>query len=166
MLPATLVAALLASASCVALAGQPVRFGQAEITIPEGYAHALEDGGRTLLMRPTQEPKFDYRLTFHRLVQPVSPQTPEEIVAALARKKRMQPYEIRGSSHVGFLDMGTRSTVDGEPVRRMEGAVALKEGYATMTVAVPEKYANHLAVRDFLGVGVEHLLATLRYVGE
>jgi hypothetical protein len=168
MVRAMLVAALFATAPFLALAGQPVRFGQAEITVPDGFSHALENGGKTLVLYPRQKALFQYRLTFHSLVEqlPQRPRIAEETVSSLAEKKRMQPYPVRGSSHMGFLDTGTRSTVNGEPLRTMQGAVSLGEGYATMTVAVPEKYANEPVVREFLGVGLESLLATLRYVGK
>ena len=166
---ALLVVALLGWLPPAALADSPVRFAEeAEITLPDGYSHRFEDERKTIVVHPSRQDLFEYRLTFHSLVQYLAqrPRITEEFVSSMAEKKGKQLRTIRGTSHKAFVEAGAPSNVNGETVRNLHGVVAMREGYTTMTLTVPEKYANNPAVREFVAGGMERLLATLRYVGK
>ena len=166
---ALLVLALLGSLSLPALGGTPVRFADgAEITLPDGYTHSLEDDRKTIVLYPSRKDLFEYRLTFHSLVQYLArrPRITEEFVSSIAEKKGKQLRTIRDSAHKAFVEAANPSNVNGEAARNLHGVVAMTEGYTTMTLTVPEKNANDPTVREFVGGGMEVLLGTLRYVGD
>jgi hypothetical protein len=52
--------------------------------------------------------------------------------------------------------------VNGEPARNMQGVLSLGKGYVTLTLTVPEKYAQRQEVRAFVAGGMEGLLGSLR----
>jgi hypothetical protein len=152
----------------LALAGSPVRFSDgAQVTLPDGYSHSFEDDKRTIVLYPKQKELFQYRLTFHTLVPHLAqrPRIAEEFVSSMAEKKGKQLRTIKGTALKGFLEAGNPSNVDGEPMRNMHGVVVMRQGYTTITLTVPEKYANDATVREFVGGGMEAILATLKYVG-
>lgn len=163
------IALLSAFVACTPLlaVADPVRFAtNAEVTLPAGYAHTFEDAGKTIVVSPKQKDLFEYRLTFHSLVQFLSqrPTIAEDFVRSMAEKKGKTLLSIPDTGLEGFLEAGNPSTVNGERARNMHGVVALREGYTTMTLTVPEKHVNDPTVREFVGGGMATLLATLRYV--
>jgi hypothetical protein len=163
-------AAVLAVLACIPLlagAAGPVRFARnAEVTLPAGYTHGFEDDGRTIVLYPPRKDLFQYRLTFHSLIQHLSQRSTiaDDFVGSMARKKGKNLLLFGGQKHKGFVELGERSTVGSEPVRNLHGVVAIREGYATMTLSVPERNAGDPAVRAFLAEGMEGLVASLRYV--
>src|SRR5438477_882351 len=155
--PAIVIAVVLAFSSAVAAAAEPIRFAAAaQVTPPDGYTHSFEDDGKTIVLYPKQKDLFQYRLTFHSLVQYLAqrPTVTEDFVSSMAEKKGKKLLPIRGTMHKGFLEAGTPSTVNGELVRNMHGVVAMREGYTTMTLTVPERYANEPTVREFVAGGM------------
>lgn len=163
-----LAVALLAYFPLPTLAGPVVRFADGvEITLPDGYSYGFEDDRKTVVIYSKQEDLFQYRLTFHSLVEHLTqrPRITEEVVSSMAEKKGKSLHTIRGTTYKGFLEPGTRSKINGETARNMHSIVALREGYVTTTLTVLEKHANNPVVRKFVGDGMEALLATLKYVG-
>jgi hypothetical protein len=161
-----LVAGLsLALWTLVAIA-QPVQFanGDARITLPDGYGHELEETGKTIAIRPAQRTLFTFRLTYHSLAQYArdQPYIAEDFIRAVAEKRGLKANRIRGSDSVGFIERGGESMVNGEPARNMQGVLSLGKGYVTLTLTVPEKYAQRQEVRAFVAGGMEGLLGSLR----
>jgi hypothetical protein len=160
-------AAILACLPFLAFAEQPVRFAEgAEITLPTDYLYSFEDGNMTIVVSPKQHELFRFRLTFHSLARYLAqrPRIAEEFVASMAEKEGRRLLPIQGTNHKWFFEPGTPSNISGEAARNMHGVVAMREGYTTMTLTVPERYSNEPIVRDFVGGGMEALLSTLRYV--
>jgi hypothetical protein len=160
-------AAILACLPFFAFAGQPVRFAEgAEITLPTDYLYRFEDDNMTIVVSPKQHELFQYRLTFHSLTRYLAqrPRIAEEFVASIADKEGRWLRPIQGTNYKWFFEPGAPSNISGEVARNMHGAVAMREGYTTITLTVPERYSNEPIVRDFVGGGMEALLSTLRYV--
>jgi hypothetical protein len=155
----------LALWTLVAIA-QPVQFanGDARITLPAGYGHELEEEGKTLAVRPAQRTLFTFRLTYHSLPQYArdQPYIAEDFIRAVAEKRGLKVNRIRGSDSVGFIERGGESMVNDEPARNMQGVLSLGKGYVTLTLTVPEKYAQRPEVRAFVAGGMESLLGSLR----
>ena len=147
-------------------AAQPVQFanGDARITMPAGYGHELEEKGKTIAIRPALRNLFTFRLTYHSLAQYAvyQPDVAEDFIRAIADKRGIRVNRIRGSDSVGFIERGEDSTVNGEPARNMHGVLSLGRGYVTLTLTVPEKYAQRPEVRAFVAGGMESLLGSLR----
>jgi hypothetical protein len=145
---------------------QPVEFadGGARISLPVGYRHELEDGGRTIAIRPAQRSLFTFRLTYHSLAQYAGgqPDIAEHFIRSVAEKKGRGVNRIRGGDSIGFIERAGDSTVNGEPARNMQGVLSLGKGYVILTLTVPEQYAQRPEVRAFVGGGMESLLGSLR----
>ena len=145
---------------------QSVEFGNggARIALPDGYRHELEGEGKAIVIRPAQRSLFTFRLTYHSLEQYAGkhPNIAEDLIHGVAGKKGIKVNRIRGSDSIGFIERREDSTVDGEPARNMHGVVTLGNGHVTLTLTVPEKYAQRPEVRAFVGGGMESLLGSLR----
>ena len=161
-----LVPGLILLVWALAAYGQSVQFanGGARITLPAGYSHELEDDGKTIVIRPGQKDLFEFRLTFNSLAQYARqrPNIAEEFIRNAAEKKGRKVNRIKGTDSIGFLEPGDGTTVNREPARNMHGVLTLGKGYVTLTLTVPEKYAQLPEVREFVGGGMESLLGRLR----
>jgi hypothetical protein len=146
--------------------GQVVSFADrgATLALPAGYSYALEDKGRTIVVRPPKRGSFEFRLTFNSLAQLAGtrPTIAQEFIADAAKKDGRTLGRIRGTDSFGFFEAAGGSMVNGEPARNMSGLITLGQGYVTLALTIPEKNVDTPAVRDFLGGGMEALLGGLR----
>lgn len=152
----------------VGVHAETVKFASnVQVTVPNGYEHALEDEGKTIVIQSPKPGLFELRLTFYSLSAYIAqqPTVAADFVADAAKKAGRQVSRLKGTTVTGFVEPGSSTLVGGQRFRSMHGIFVVGPGYATMTLISTEKNADDPTLRAFVGSGMEKILATLRYVG-
>ena len=160
------LAALTCFLQPAAAAATAERLGGAGWTmnVPDGYAHAYEDEGRTIVLTPPSPERFLLRFTYHSLKDYVGerPRVGREFIEHLAAKKRLTTFSVDGNGGVAYVEPPVVTEQDGGRIQESAGSLGLDDAYVTFTVVVDQAALTDPVVQELLRSGLPVLLGRIR----